>query len=80
MTTWTTTKRTSTAKSPEGPLLIAGVMGTTFGLWEQVNVLSGVAVLLIAGWEFSLGVYLVVNGFRPSGLARLDTRAVVAGA
>ena len=48
------------------PLLIAGVVGTMFGLWEQVNVLSGIAVLLIAGWEFSLGVYLVVKGFKPS--------------
>jgi len=62
------------------PLLIAGVAGTMFGLWEQVNVLSGIAVLLIAGWEFSLGVYLVVKGFRPSGVARLNTPAVVAGA
>ena len=48
------------------PLLVAGVVGTMFGLWEQVNVLSGIAVLLIAGWEFSLGVYLVVKGFKPS--------------
>jgi hypothetical protein len=48
------------------PLLIAGVVGTMFGLWEQVNLLSGLAVLLIAGWEFSLGVYLVVKGFKPS--------------
>jgi hypothetical protein len=48
------------------PLLIAGVVGTMFGLWEQVNVVSGIAVLLIAGWEFSLGVYLVVKGFKPS--------------
>jgi len=62
------------------PLLIAGVIGTMFGLWEQVNVVSGIAVLLIAGWEFSLGVYLVVKGFRPSGLATLNTAGVVAGA
>jgi hypothetical protein len=62
------------------PLLIAGVIGTTFGVWDQVNVVSGIAVLLIAGWEFSLGVYLVVKGFRPSGLARLNTAEVVAGA
>ena len=62
------------------PLLIAGVIGTMFGLWEKVNVVSGIAVLLIAGWEFSLGVYLVVKGFRPSGLARLNTAGVVAGA
>lgn len=51
------------------PLLIAGVVGTMFGLWEQVNVLSGIAVFLIAGWEFSLGVYLVVKGFKPSPIA-----------
>ena len=62
------------------PLLIAGVIGTTFGVWDQVNVVSGIAVLLIAGWEFSLGVYLVVKGFRPSGLARLNTAGVVTGA
>jgi hypothetical protein len=48
------------------PLLVAGVVGTMFGLWEQVNLVSGIAVLLIAGWEFSLGVYLVVKGFKPS--------------
>jgi hypothetical protein len=48
------------------PLLIAGDIGTIFGLWGRVNVLAGIAVLLIAGWEFSLGVYLVVKGFKPS--------------
>jgi len=48
------------------PLLIAGDIGTMFGLWGRVNVLAGIAVLLIAGWEFSLGVYLVVKGFKPS--------------
>jgi hypothetical protein len=48
------------------PLLIAGDIGTMFGLWGRVNLLAGIAVLLIAGWEFSLGVYLVVKGFKPS--------------
>jgi hypothetical protein len=48
------------------PLLIAADIGTMFGLWERVNVLAGIAVLLIAGWEFSLGVYLIVKGFKPS--------------
>jgi hypothetical protein len=62
------------------PLLIAGVVGTMFGLWEQVNLVSGIAVLLIAGWEFSLGVYLVVKGFRPSGVARLNAAPVTADA
>ena len=48
------------------PLLVAGHVGTMFGLWGRVNVLVGIGVLLIAGWEFSLGVYLVVKGFKPS--------------
>jgi hypothetical protein len=48
------------------PLLIAGHIGTLFGVWGRVNVLVGIGVLLIAGWEFSLGVYLVVKGFKPS--------------
>jgi hypothetical protein len=48
------------------PLLVASHIGTMFGVWERVNVLSGIGVLLIAGWEFSLGVYLVIKGFKPS--------------
>jgi hypothetical protein len=48
------------------PLLLTGHIGTMFGLWGRVNVLVGIGVLLIAGWEFSLGVYLVVKGFKPS--------------
>lgn len=32
-----------------------------------------VTVLPIAIWEFSLGVYLLVKGFRPVAVARLDT-------
>ena len=59
------------------PLLVAGHIGTMFGLWGtfgqwgEPNVLTGIGVLLVAGWEFSLGVYLVVRGFRPEGLAKL---------
>jgi hypothetical protein len=37
-----------------------------FGLKDQLSTLSGLAVLPIALWEFSLGVYLVVKGFKPS--------------
>jgi hypothetical protein len=62
------------------PLLIGGVIGTLFGLWGPVNPLAGIAVLLVGGWEFSLGVYLIVRGFRPSAVARLDMTPVAAGA
>lgn len=55
----------------------ATVLGFSGSLAE---VLALAAVLPIATWEFSLGVYLVVKGFRPAAVAALDTgRAVSAG-
>ena len=59
------------------PLLVASVAGTLFGLWGPVSLLSGIGALLLALWEFSLGVWLVAKGFRPSpittGMATVDT-------
>jgi peptidoglycan/LPS O-acetylase OafA/YrhL len=47
-----------------GPLLIASVAATIFGGIKLGSpILAG---LPIAAWEFSLGVWLVVKGFRPS--------------
>ncbi|MBG6215113.1 MAG: DUF4386 domain-containing protein [Cryobacterium sp.] len=48
------------------PILIASVVGTLFGLWGPSSLLSGVGALLLASWEFSLGVFLVAKGFKPS--------------
>jgi hypothetical protein len=45
------------------PLLVASDIATLFGLWGQVSVLSGIAALPVALWEFSLSVWLVVKGF-----------------
>jgi hypothetical protein len=69
------------------PLLLASGIAVLFGVWGQVSTLSAIAAAPIALWEFSLGVYLVVKGFRPSpitaGLVPVSTppapRAVVAG-
>jgi Domain of unknown function (DUF4386) len=47
-------------------LLLASDVAVLFGLWDRVSVLSAIAALPIALWEFSLGVYLVVKGFKPS--------------
>ena len=57
------------------PLIIVSVIATLFGHKEQLSVLSGLAVLPIALWEFSLGVYLVVKGFRPSSVTAGMTTA-----
>ncbi len=53
------------------PLLLTSNVGVLFGLWDRVSAVTAIAVLPIAMWEFSLGVYLLVKGFRPSAVARL---------
>jgi hypothetical protein len=52
------------------PILVAAVAGTLFGLWGPVSTLSGIGALLLAGWEFSLGVWLIVKGFTPSPVTK----------
>jgi hypothetical protein len=48
------------------PLLVASATATLFGLWDQVSPASALLTIPIALWEFSLGVYLIVKGFKPS--------------
>ena len=48
------------------PLLITAVFATLFGSIEQGSSLAAAAALPVAAWELSLGVWLVVKGFRPS--------------
>lgn len=46
------------------PLLLASSAATLFGAWEQVSAPSILLALPIAIWEFSVGVYMTVKGFR----------------
>lgn len=48
------------------PLLVASVAATLFDLWGQQSAMSALFTIPIALWEFSLGIYLVVKGFKPS--------------
>jgi hypothetical protein len=48
------------------PLLFVASTMTFFGAGEQVTAVAGLAVLPIAAWEFSVGVYMVAKGFRPT--------------
>jgi hypothetical protein len=50
------------------PLLIANAAGMVFDLWDRVSALTGILTIPIAVWEFSLGVYLIVKGFKPSSI------------
>ena len=47
------------------PILIASVITTLFRVDHQITVLA-LGFLPVAAWEFSLGVWLAVKGFRPS--------------
>jgi hypothetical protein len=55
-----------------GPLILASATGTVFGAWDQVSTVGAVLALPIAVWEFSLGVYLTVKGFKPSATVTID--------
>jgi hypothetical protein len=59
------------------PILIASVITTLFRTDHQITVLA-LGFLPVAAWEFSLGVWLVVKGFRPSpittAMTATDTR------
>jgi hypothetical protein len=48
------------------PLLLASDLAVLFGVVERVSALPALAALPVALFEFSLGVYMTVKGFKPS--------------
>ena len=61
-----------------GPLLCASAMAVLLGVLEPDSALKTLAVAPEFVWELSLGIYLMVKGFKSSGVERLqaDRRAV----
>ena len=57
------------------PLLLASVLGTLFGAFASTSSPALLLAIPIAVWEFSLGVYLIVKGFKPSPLTAGITTA-----
>src|SRR5438094_7344378 len=53
-------------------LLVAGDIAVLFGLIGQHAPSTALAAIPIALWEFSLGVWLVVKGFKPSPILSGD--------
>jgi len=49
-----------------GPLIFASGIAVLFGLYSQVSVWSGLATIPEFLWEATLGIYLIVKGFRAS--------------
>ena len=64
-----------------GPVLCAGSIAVLFGVIEPDSALKSLTVAPEFVWELSLGIYLMVKGFKASGVERLlaDRRAVPAG-
>ena len=50
-------------------LLLAVWFAILFGFIGARSAPAGIAGLVIAAWEFSLGVYLTFWGFKPSAVA-----------
>jgi hypothetical protein len=55
-----------------GPLIIASGAGVLFGVIEAGSVWQLIATIPEFFWELSLGIWLIVRGFNPSAVARLQ--------
>jgi hypothetical protein len=56
-----------------GPLIIASGVGVLFGVIEAGGVWQLIATIPEFLWElFVLGIWLIVRGFNPSAIARLE--------
>jgi hypothetical protein len=55
-----------------GPLVFASGIAVLLGVYDQVSTWSAIATIPEFAWELSLGIYLVVKGFRPSPILADD--------
>lgn len=57
-----------------GPVLIVGYLAVMFGLIGQHDTLAGMSAILVALFEFSLGVWLIVKGFNSESVSSLESK------
>ncbi|WP_426562405.1 DUF4386 domain-containing protein [Angustibacter sp. McL0619] len=55
------------------PLLVVGYVAILFGGIDQHGAVAGLSALLVAAFEFSLGIWLIVKGFDTRAALRLDS-------
>lgn len=60
-----------------GPIVLGSVVAKYFGLYDELSAWSLVGAVPVAAFELSLGVYLLVRGFRP---CRITAELTAAGA
>jgi hypothetical protein len=58
------------------PMLLAASFATVLGLTEQGSVWFAPGGILIFAWELSVGVYMVVKGFKPSPITTTNAPRV----
>jgi hypothetical protein len=58
-----------------GPLILVSASAIVFGVWTLSSVWHGVAAAPIFAWELSLGIWLVLKGFKPSPITAVTTSA-----
>ncbi|MGZ4734845.1 MAG: DUF4386 domain-containing protein [Acidimicrobiia bacterium] len=58
-----------------GPLALVTATAVLFGAWDQTSPIGFFFTLPEIVWEFSLSIYLIFWGFRPSPILALDTPA-----
>jgi hypothetical protein len=57
------------------PIIFASVIAKYFGVYDEQSVWSLLGALLIAVWEFSLGIYLTFKGFKACAITAEMTAA-----
>lgn len=58
------------------PILLVAKLATMFGLTDSLSAWSAIATVPIAAWELSLGLWLLIKGFRPCRItAEIDAEA-----
>jgi uncharacterized protein DUF4386 len=60
-----------------GPLVMASGIAIMFDATERGSALQGIATIPEFFWELSLGIYLIVKGFKPSPITAMDATVKV---
>jgi hypothetical protein len=61
-----------------GPLMISSVIGQIIGINEPISLWSGIALIPIFIWEFSLGLWMTFKGFRKDAPLMVEAAAETA--
>jgi hypothetical protein len=60
-----------------GPVIVGAFVAVLFGVFEAGSSWQALATVPEFFWELSLGIYLMVKGFKRGSVAALDARAPV---